>query len=53
MYLSDPEAAEAVSAEHGLHFAEIHPAATMVMVAGLLDPRWKLAIEVEALIVGP
>jgi enamine deaminase RidA (YjgF/YER057c/UK114 family) len=45
MYLTDPAAADAVSAEHGRHFADIRPAATMVIVAGLLDPRWKVEIE--------
>jgi enamine deaminase RidA (YjgF/YER057c/UK114 family) len=49
MYLTDAAAADAVSAEHGRHFADIRPAATMVIVAGLLDPRWKVEIEAEAL----
>lgn len=53
MYLTDPAAADAVSAEHGRHFADIRPAAMMVIVAGLLDPRWKVEIEAEALIAGP
>jgi enamine deaminase RidA (YjgF/YER057c/UK114 family) len=33
-------------------FASVRPAATMVIVAGLLDTRWKVEIEAEALIVG-
>lgn len=53
MYVTDPAAADVVSAEHGRHFADIRPAATMVIVAGLLDPRWKVEIEAEALIAGP
>lgn len=53
MYLTDPAAADAVSVEHGRLFADIRPAATMVIVAGLLDPRWKVEIEAEALIVSP
>ena len=51
MYLTDPSAAEAVSAEHGRVFSDIRPAATMVIVAGLVDDRWKVEIEAEALIV--
>ena len=51
MYLTDPSAVKAVSAEHGRVFSEIRPAATMVIVAGLVDDRWKVEIEVEALIV--
>jgi enamine deaminase RidA (YjgF/YER057c/UK114 family) len=50
MYLTDPDAAAAVSAEHGRLFADIRPAATMVIVAGLLDARWKVEVEAEALI---
>jgi enamine deaminase RidA (YjgF/YER057c/UK114 family) len=52
MYLTDPSAVAAVSAEHGRVFATVRPAATMVIVAGLLDARWKVEIEAEALIVG-
>lgn len=35
-------------AVHGGLFGEIRPAATMVIVAGLLDPRWVVEVEVEA-----
>lgn len=52
MYLSEPSATDAVSAEHGRLFADIRPAATMVIVAGLIDPRWKVEVEAEALIAG-
>jgi enamine deaminase RidA (YjgF/YER057c/UK114 family) len=31
-------------------FGEVRPAASMVVVAGLLDPRWKVEIEAEALV---
>jgi enamine deaminase RidA (YjgF/YER057c/UK114 family) len=50
MYLTSTDDAEAVSAVHGELFSQILPAATMVVVAGLLDPRWKIEIEVDALI---
>ncbi|PZS40469.1 MAG: hypothetical protein DLM62_02745 [Pseudonocardiales bacterium] len=50
MFLIDPSAADAVGAVHGALFAEIRPAATMVIVAGLLDPRWKVEIEAEAVV---
>jgi enamine deaminase RidA (YjgF/YER057c/UK114 family) len=48
MYLTSVEDAEAVSAVHGELFGNIRPVATMVVVAALLDPRWKVEIEAEA-----
>jgi enamine deaminase RidA (YjgF/YER057c/UK114 family) len=50
MFLTSVDDADAVSTVHGELFSEIRPAATMVVVAGLLDPRWKVEIEVDALI---
>lgn len=50
MYVVHSSDADAVGAVHGQLFAEIRPAATMVIVAGLLDPRWKVEIEAEAVI---
>ena len=40
----------AVSAAHGRVFGRIRPASTMVVVAGLLDPRWKVEMEAEAIL---
>ena len=48
MYLTSREHADVVGAVHGEVFADARPAATMVVVAGLLDPRWKVEIEAEA-----
>jgi enamine deaminase RidA (YjgF/YER057c/UK114 family) len=50
MFLTSAADAEAVSAVHGELFGAVRPAATMVVIAGLLDPRWKVEIEAEALI---
>ena len=50
MYLTAAADAEAVSAVHGELFGHIRPAATMVVIAGLLDPRCKVEVEAEALI---
>ncbi len=47
-YLVDRADAEAVGAVHGVVFGAIRPASTMIVVAGLLDPRWKVEIELEA-----
>jgi len=48
VYLTDPAHADAVGRAHGEVFGEVRPAATMVVVAALLDPRWKVEIEAEA-----
>jgi len=48
MYLVDAGDAEAVGQAHVKAFGSIRPAATMVIVAGLLDPRWRVEIEAEA-----
>ena len=50
MFLTTTAAAEGVSRAHGAAFGETRPAATMVVVAGLLDPRWLVEIEVEAIV---
>jgi len=50
LFLTDVADADAVSAVHGRHFGEIRPAATMVVVAALLDPRWRIEMEAEAVI---
>jgi enamine deaminase RidA (YjgF/YER057c/UK114 family) len=48
MFVCSAEDAEAVGRVHGDVFAEVRPAATVVVVAGLLDPRWRVEIEAEA-----
>jgi enamine deaminase RidA (YjgF/YER057c/UK114 family) len=50
MYLTSVDDADAVSAVHGELFSPILPAATMVVVKALLDPRWRIEVEVDALI---
>jgi enamine deaminase RidA (YjgF/YER057c/UK114 family) len=51
-YLLDAADWQAVGEAHGAVFRDVRPASTMVVVAGLLDPRWKVEIEAEA-ITGP
>ena len=48
MYLVDPTHWEAVGRAHGEVFADSRPAATMVVVKELLDPRMLVEIEVVA-----
>jgi enamine deaminase RidA (YjgF/YER057c/UK114 family) len=50
IFLTSPDYADAVSRAHGAAFGEIRPAATMVVIVGMLDPRWKVEIEAEAVI---
>ncbi len=52
MFITSASHADAVGAVHGELFAATRPAATMVVVAGLLDPRWKVEIEAEAIVRG-
>jgi enamine deaminase RidA (YjgF/YER057c/UK114 family) len=49
-FLVDVSDADAVQRVHGEAFGDIRPASTMVVVRALLDPRWKVEIEVEAVL---
>jgi enamine deaminase RidA (YjgF/YER057c/UK114 family) len=50
MYLTSAAHADSVGRAHGAIFGTIRPASTMVVVSGLLDPRWKVEIEAEAVV---
>jgi len=50
MYLTHVEDWEAVGRVHGEFFGTIRPAATMVVVAKLLNPSWRIEMEAEATI---
>jgi enamine deaminase RidA (YjgF/YER057c/UK114 family) len=52
MLLVDAADAHAVSAAHARALGDARPAATMVVVAALLDPRWRVEIEAEAVVGG-
>jgi enamine deaminase RidA (YjgF/YER057c/UK114 family) len=49
MFIARQEDWEEIGRAHGEVFAEIRPAATMV-VAPLLNPKWRVEIEAEALL---
>jgi enamine deaminase RidA (YjgF/YER057c/UK114 family) len=50
LFLVDATDFSEVAKVHGEVFGEIRPACTGVIVAGLLDDRWKVEIEAEAVI---
>jgi enamine deaminase RidA (YjgF/YER057c/UK114 family) len=50
IYLTRAEDWEEVGRIHGKFFSITRPAATMVVVAALLDPRWCVEIEADACI---
>jgi enamine deaminase RidA (YjgF/YER057c/UK114 family) len=52
IFLTDPAVADAVGRAHGAAFGGVRPASTMVVVAALLDPRWVVEIEAEAVVDG-
>lgn len=49
-YITDPSVEAAAGQAHGEHFVDVRPASTMVVVAGLLDERWLVEVEAEAVI---
>jgi enamine deaminase RidA (YjgF/YER057c/UK114 family) len=51
-FITQPAVADAVGEAHGEVFGEIRPASTMVVVAALLDPRWVVEMELEAVLDG-
>ncbi|MGH8916450.1 MAG: RidA family protein [Acidimicrobiia bacterium] len=50
MFILDPADAGPIGQAHGEVFSGIRPASTMVVVSGLLDSRWRVEMELEAVI---
>lgn len=50
MYLTHAEDWEAVGRVHGETFGSIRPATTMVVVAKLLNPAWRIEMEADAIV---
>lgn len=50
VFITRPEDATVIGHAHGEVFGAVRPAATMVVVSDLLDPRWLVEIEAEAVI---
>jgi len=49
-YVVRADVAAPVGAVHGEVFGASKPASTMVVVAGLLDPRWLVEVELDAVL---
>jgi enamine deaminase RidA (YjgF/YER057c/UK114 family) len=50
VFVTDPQDWEAIGRAHGEVFGEVRPAASMLVIAGLLDPAWTVEIEADALV---
>jgi enamine deaminase RidA (YjgF/YER057c/UK114 family) len=50
VYLTDAGDWREVARAHGEVFTDVRPANTMIVVAGFLDPRWRVEIEADAIL---
>ena len=50
VYLVRADDWESVGRAHGEIFADVLPVTSFIVVAGLLDPRWLVEIEAEAIV---
>ncbi|HEX9856107.1 MAG TPA: RidA family protein [Acidimicrobiia bacterium] len=50
MFITDPADADDVGRAHAALFADVRPAATMVVVAALVEPAYKVELELEAIV---
>jgi enamine deaminase RidA (YjgF/YER057c/UK114 family) len=48
LFITNADDADAVGKAHGEVFGKIRPAMSMVVVAALLNPAWKVEIEADA-----
>ncbi len=49
-YITDDDVIDAVSTVHGEIFGTIRPASSILRVAGLVDHRWKVEVELDAVV---
>ena len=53
VFLVDRDDAAAVGEVHGRVFGDVRPASGFIVVSGFLDPRWKVEIEADAVVLRP
>jgi enamine deaminase RidA (YjgF/YER057c/UK114 family) len=49
-YLTDADDWKEIGRAHGEVFGSVRPATAFIVVSGLLDPRWKVELEAEAVV---
>lgn len=49
-YITHGDVVPAVAAVHGEVFAGVRPASTMVLAGGLIDSRWVVEVELDAIV---
>ncbi len=50
IFIADRADVDAVTRAHGQAFSDVRPAASMIVVSGFLDARWRVEIEAEAVV---
>lgn len=50
VFITNPDDWEAIGRAHGEVFGELRPASAMLVIAGMLDPAWKVEIEADAVL---
>jgi enamine deaminase RidA (YjgF/YER057c/UK114 family) len=51
-YVVRADVADSVGTVHAEVFGDVRPSSTMVVVAGLLDSRWVVEVEADAVVAG-
>ena len=49
-FITDDDVIDAVTSVHGEIFGQIRPASSIMRVAGLVDHRWKVEVELDAVV---
>jgi len=50
VFITDPADVDGIVRAHGELLGEARPASAMVVIASLLDPRWRVEIEADAIL---
>jgi enamine deaminase RidA (YjgF/YER057c/UK114 family) len=50
LYLTSPEHFDGVARAHGEVFGDVRPVTAAIVVAALIDPRWLVEVEADAIV---